>query len=71
MLINAVTVSNVETTGSALATRNAISSLPPNVGLDRYRYSTSESGRYQPYRVVSGIADTDRYQSAVVAMTKC
>ena len=28
------------------------------VGLDRYRYSASESGRYQLYRVVSGIADT-------------
>ena len=46
-----------------------------SIGLDRYRYSASESGRYQPYRVVSGIADTaadtGRYQSDVVAMTKC
>ena len=40
------------------------------VGLDRYRYSASESGRYQP-GIADTAVDTGRYQSAVVAMTKC
>ena len=41
------------------------------LGLDRYQYSVSVSGRYQWYRFGIGITDTaadTRYQSAVAPL---